>query len=766
MSKARTLANLISDNAELADGQISVAEVVGAAPTANPTFTGNIGVAGNITNASGDLTLDVAGDIILDSGGYDVRLKVDGTEYAKFSNYQNNFYLEPIAQDKDLIIRGNDGGSVITALTLDMSEAGAATFAGDVTLAASKNLTITSGQLQLGANYRVLWGGSNDYSIMSDNSNYVQINADGEDGLRVANTESTFNEGGIDRDFRVESDSFANMLFVDAGSNSVGVKMGTPASYLATEFVVGCGDEGGITLAALSGSTKQNIYFADGTSGSARNRGNLSYDHVNDSLSMGTSSGSSRFLMDSTGAVTFSSTITAGANSGVIKEIGSDLSLIQGAVGLRINDAASAISATTATANSDGAVDLGVSNIRFKRLYLTDGITDSGSAGSNTVFNEDGTTADFRVESDSNANMLFVDGGNNRVGVGVVPDVPLHVYTNSGVDTTVELLRLDCGDTTHQGGKGGKIRFTDISVYNSTAEIIARREGVSGNSHLEFSLRDTVRLGLFSDGSFTTTPAAGGHAVFNEGGVDADFRVESDGNANCFKIDASGDSGQGVVLFGQNIADSSSNGGYFALGSNNGHLVVANTQATNALALIYLNRQNSDGTLMEFRKGDNSKGSISVSGATVSFNGFSGRHESSGISANTPIGTVVSTIDELDVYPNTSKDTEGNVVTNPEAGQTRADHAKVEVSTSVGDPCVYGVVSEFDNNGKLIVTSVGIGSVRVTGSCAKGDLLESNGDGTAKVQSDDIIRSKTIGKVTIGNSNTGVKLVSCVMYCG
>ena len=33
--------------------------------------------------------------------------------------------------------------------------------------------------------------------------------------------------------------------------------------------------------------------------------------------------------------------------------------------------------------------------------------------------------------------------------------------------------------------------------------------------------------------------------------------------------------------------------------------------------------------------------------------------------------------------------------------------------------------------------------------CAKGDLLESNGDGTAKVQSDDIVRSKTIGKVTI-----------------
>ena len=48
----------------------------------------------------------------------------------------------------------------------------------------------------------------------------------------------------------------------------------------------------------------------------------------------------------------------------------------------------------------------------------------------------------------------------------------------------------------------------------------------------------------------------------------------------------------------------------------------------------------------------------------------------------------------------------------------------------------------------------------------KPTLLESNGDGTAKVQSDDMIKSKTIGKVTIGNSDSGVKLVSCVLYCG
>ena len=42
MSKARVLADLVAAGGELADGVISVAEVTGAAPTADPTFTGTL----------------------------------------------------------------------------------------------------------------------------------------------------------------------------------------------------------------------------------------------------------------------------------------------------------------------------------------------------------------------------------------------------------------------------------------------------------------------------------------------------------------------------------------------------------------------------------------------------------------------------------------------------------------------------------------------------------------------------------------------------
>ena len=91
-------------------------------------------------DATGDFTIDAVGDIKLDAGGGEVEIFDDGTSIGKFANSSSNFQLSSMVQDKDFIIRGNDGGSFITALTLDMSEAGAATFGGAVTV--TGNLTV------------------------------------------------------------------------------------------------------------------------------------------------------------------------------------------------------------------------------------------------------------------------------------------------------------------------------------------------------------------------------------------------------------------------------------------------------------------------------------------------------------------------------------------------------------------------------------------------------------------------------------------------
>ena len=228
---------------------------------------------------------------------------------------------------------------------------------------------------------------------------------------------------------------------------------------------------------------------------------------------------------------------------------------------------------------------------------------------------------------------------------------------------------------------------------------------------------------------------------------------------------ASQNAAQGPIM---TIKGSATQGGSVGIGNSiddstklmvSGSIVAMNisNSATNANhEVMIMNRGGSDGTLIAFQHASTDEGTIKVSSNTIAYNTFLGAHYSLLSDNSTPdieLGTVVSTIDEL-------LSGHGDRL------------AKFKISDTVGDKRVYGVWSgewDYDRDGNLkhgSVWALGAGKIKVTGSCQGGDLLESNGDGTAKVQDDDIIRSKTIAKVTVGNSNTGVKVVPCVLYCG
>ena len=91
--------------------------------------------------AGDDFIVDAEGDISLDANGGDIRFKDNGTVIGEFTQESNNFVIKSAISDEDLIFKGNDGGSTITALTLDMSDAGAATFNAGIT---SGNIAITT----------------------------------------------------------------------------------------------------------------------------------------------------------------------------------------------------------------------------------------------------------------------------------------------------------------------------------------------------------------------------------------------------------------------------------------------------------------------------------------------------------------------------------------------------------------------------------------------------------------------------------------------
>ena len=126
----------IADNATVT-GNLTVTGTL--TQTGTQTFDGGIDVDNfningtTIALSSGDMLLDSAGDIILDADGADVIFKDAGTAILTFTNSSSDAVITSGVQDKDIIFKGDDGGAAITALTLDMSAAGAATFNDKIT---------------------------------------------------------------------------------------------------------------------------------------------------------------------------------------------------------------------------------------------------------------------------------------------------------------------------------------------------------------------------------------------------------------------------------------------------------------------------------------------------------------------------------------------------------------------------------------------------------------------------------------------------------
>ena len=126
-----------------------------ALTTGNKTIQGVLSITGDGSNAatitesgSGTLTVataddfvvDSAVDITLDAAGNDIRLKSAGTSFGTFTKSGNHFFITSNVQDGDIKFSGNDGGGSVTALILDMSEAGKATFNNDVVAFSDRKL--------------------------------------------------------------------------------------------------------------------------------------------------------------------------------------------------------------------------------------------------------------------------------------------------------------------------------------------------------------------------------------------------------------------------------------------------------------------------------------------------------------------------------------------------------------------------------------------------------------------------------------------------
>ena len=111
-------------------------------------------------------------------------------------------------------------------------------------------------------------------------------------------------------DYMQFNTAYAERLRIDS-SGRMGLGTNSPTSYdnEAKNLVVASADHTGITIASTGSSKRNNLYFADGTSGNAAYRGAITYDHNIDDLYVRTA-GVERVRIDSSGRLLIGTTAT------------------------------------------------------------------------------------------------------------------------------------------------------------------------------------------------------------------------------------------------------------------------------------------------------------------------------------------------------------------------------------------------------------------------------------------------------------------------
>ncbi len=195
------------------------------------------GTNGTIATLNGDLTLDVAGDITLDADGGSIILKDGGTQFGLIAKTSNDLGIYASIADEDIVFKGTDGSTAITALTLDMSAAGDATFNQDIYV-------------------RNIYGASDgNTGIQWEGNDNLTFHAGGAECLQLVNNSIVFNQDSADIDFRVESNDNEGMIYVDAGNNRVAIGTTAPPAQSLTVVGASGSNVGGLTTGILALTT-------------------------------------------------------------------------------------------------------------------------------------------------------------------------------------------------------------------------------------------------------------------------------------------------------------------------------------------------------------------------------------------------------------------------------------------------------------------------------------------------------------------------------
>ena len=507
-------------------------------------------------------------------------------------------------------------------------------------------------------------------------------------------------------------------------------------------------------------------------------------------------------------------TVGATADDGTdfIAEASTDFHILNhenGALKLGTNDA------EQMRIDSSGNVGIGTTSPsnNLDILSTTSGTTVSARVGStatsgvnnaNLIINNGGTgNATLRFDYESSTNrasigvpqstqaLFFTTAGSERMRIDSSGRVQVASTGNTGANlfvaggsgqsagTEVDIARFfaSTASSTNSGGLtiGGVWHNTDVNqriAYlqseqgnnpGSTARRLALNPsggnvGIgtkSPNHKLTLATTSTSTFDAFNISSGNTSSTGYQIGVDSSGNVFHWNTTNSvinfaTNNTERTRIDSSGN-----ILVGKTTTSTGTDG--IVLGA--GGLFTA-TRSNSYVALF--NRGADDGQVIGILQNNSTEGTISVSGSTVSYNGghLSRWSQLAGNAERIEIlrGSVLSNLDEM---------CEWGEENNEQLNRMKVSDVEGDVNASGVFQCWDDDDDTYTNDFFCAMTGDFVIRIAQGTTVARGDLLMSAGDGTAKPQDDDIVRSKTIAKVTSTTVSTtyadGSYCVPCVL---
>ena len=505
------------------------------------------------SNADGDLdivsdgtavdsiNLESAGGITLDAGtaGSGIVYEDDGTEVLRIFNSSSDVTIQTKVSDKDLYIKGNDGGSDVTALTFDMSDAGKATFGGNVVV--TGDLTISGDDLTMGTN-------TSGYVLVADGTNYnpvaisgdVTLASNGAVTIAATSVENSMLAGSI-ADSKLSTISTADKVAggaiqIDSGTDGTSITIADTDKFLiddgGTTKYINASQINSYVSAAVAAD---DIATGDSAVTIATSSGNITIDAQAgdaDIIFKGTDSSSDitalTLDMSEAGKAIFNSDVTVG---GDLTVTGDDITMgtnTSGAAliadGTNFNPVVISGDATIAT---NGA--LTIANDAIDSQHYADGSIDTAHIADDQV-----TLA--KMAGLARGKIIYGDSSGNPAALAL--------------GSNGQVLKSDGTDISWGAQSVSSLAADDISTGDAAVTLATS----TGNITIDAQGNDTDIIFKGTDGSSDTTfltldGSDAGTAIFNH-----DIKVADDGQiGSASAADAMIISSGGIVTFKDDI---------------------------------------------------------------------------------------------------------------------------------------------------------------------------------------------------------------------